>query len=190
MISPGNAIGNITFLIVCHCVAPNPNEASLNSCWTDNIESNDTEIIVGKIIIANIIPAVNIENPVPPKIDLTVGTKIVSPKNPYTTDGIPDNVCITGFKKFFILSFATSAIKIAHNIPSGADNINEKSVILSEPIIIGKTPYIPLSGNQLNPNKNWIKLYSLNNGKLSFKIKNNIVNINIMDNNVKNYIKI
>ena len=79
---PGNAAGNMIFLIVCQFVAPKPRDASLYTCGTLHNASNDTDMIVRRIIIASIIPAVKILKPLPPNYVLTNGTNTTSPKNP------------------------------------------------------------------------------------------------------------
>lgn len=82
----------------------------------------------------------NNPNPVPPKCVLINGTNNINPKKPYTTEGMPAKVSITGFKIFLIVEGANSAIKIAHNTEKGVAMRSVKSVKAREPTISGIIP--------------------------------------------------
>lgn len=172
---PGNAAGTIIFLIVCHLVAPSPNDASLYSLGTAFSASCDTLMMVGRIITASIIAAVNMLNPVPPKFSLTSGTKTVSPKNPYTTDGIPANVSITGFSIFRMYSGAISTMNIAHNIESGTAISNARAVTASVPTIMVPDPNIPFVGSHIKPEIKLNNPYSTIAGYPSMNMKTIII---------------
>src|SRR4030042_6348440 len=51
---PGIAAGNITFLMVCHFVAPHAREASLKLYGTALIASSEVDMMYGSIITASV----------------------------------------------------------------------------------------------------------------------------------------
>lgn len=61
------------------------------------MEASDILIIVGSIIRPKRMEAVSTLMPLPPKVSRTKGTNITSPKNPYTTEGIPAMRLVAGF---------------------------------------------------------------------------------------------
>jgi glycosyltransferase involved in cell wall biosynthesis len=84
----------------------------LYSAGIDLNASSDILIMVGRTITVRIKDAASILKPVPPKYTLIIGTSTISPKNPYTTEGIPARVSITGFKILLIVRGASSARNI------------------------------------------------------------------------------
>ena len=106
----------------------------------ERIASSDILIIVGMIITVSINDAVSILKPVPPKCTLIIGTSTISPKNPYTTEGIPASVSITGFNILRMVRGAISAMKIAQSRDNGTAKSNARAVIPKDPTIIGKIP--------------------------------------------------
>ena len=92
--------------------------------------------------------------PAPPKRFLTIGTITIKPKNPMTTEGIPDNKLIAGLNKLASFFGAISARKIAVNMPTRTPVIVAPMVMDREPIIIGRIPKLFEVGAQLFPNIN------------------------------------
>ena len=69
--------------------APSASEPSKYSDGTARSDVSLTETIVGRIIIARTIEAARMLVPLPPNTVRITGTIAVSPKKPYTTDGMP-----------------------------------------------------------------------------------------------------
>ena len=83
------AAGSTTENSVCIGVAPSASAPSRYSCGTALIASIVMVMTVGKIIMERMMMAASIESPLPPMEERINGTSNTSPKNPYTTDGMP-----------------------------------------------------------------------------------------------------
>jgi len=94
---------------------------------------------------------------VPPICVLTSGTKTMSPKNPYTTDGMAARVSMTGLSILLMNWGASSAMKIAHKKEKGTAMASERKVMHKDPTIIVNTPYSPSEGAHSQPNMKFIK---------------------------------
>src|SRR5699024_12595460 len=92
-------------------------------------------VIVGKIITDKTIVPGNKLKPVEgySNLSLIKGTKIVSPINPYTPDGIPTSSTFTGRNIRFPQAGAIPLMKLAQLRPRGASSIAVKKLTASDP---------------------------------------------------------
>ena len=74
------------------------------------------------------------------KKNLTAGTITIIPKNPNTTDGIPEKTFINKFIKFASFLGQKQAKNIAVKIPIGAPNKSAPTVTVNEHKINGNIP--------------------------------------------------
>ena len=103
--------GITTLDIVCHLVAPRARLASLRVLGQFLMASSATVTIVGRAMMARTrLPASPLSPTGSPNTCWSIGTITIRPKKPYTTDGIPFNSSITGFRKPLTRSEATSDI--------------------------------------------------------------------------------
>jgi len=121
------------------------------------IESLDIFIIVGITIMPRIIPPANTLNPLPPNVSRMKGTTTISPKNPYTTEGIPANNSTNLLSNDPTALGAISAINKAAANPRGTAHDKATRVTPSEPMNIAPMPYILLAGFQVRLNKKLLK---------------------------------
>ena len=83
------------------------------------MEASDILIIVGSIIRPKRMEAVSTLMPLPPKVSRTKGTNITSPKNPYTTEGIPAMRLVAGFIILYSHGGQNLAMNTAVSMPMG-----------------------------------------------------------------------
>ena len=103
--------------------------------------SSATVIIVGRAMMAKtILPAKPLSPTGRSKPCCNNGTITISPKNPYTTDGIPLSNSITGFNIERIRSDATSDIYTATLNPNGKANRMANRITHNVPVNSGRMP--------------------------------------------------
>ena len=101
--------GITTLYIVCHLVAPRARLASRRVLGQFRMASSATVTMVGRAMMAStILPARPLSPTGSPNTCCRSGTMIISPKNPYTTEGMPFRSSITGLRKFLTFGEATS----------------------------------------------------------------------------------
>ena len=127
--------------MVCHCEAPSARLASRMALGQFRMASSVTVIMVGNAIMAStMLPA----NPLSPtgrsNAFCIKGTITISPKKPYTTEGIPLSNSMTGFIRLRILGLATSDIYMATANPNGKAMSIANKLTHSVPVINGKKP--------------------------------------------------
>ncbi len=99
--------------------------------------------MVGRAMIPNRIDPASQEYPIsrwPGNVSLRRGTRTVSPKNPYMTEGIPANTSDMLFKTDLNLDGATSDMNIAAATPMGTANSIAPAVTSRVAVIIGTVP--------------------------------------------------
>ena len=63
---------------------------------------SDTLMMVGKIMMPKTRDAVRILEPDPPNVRRTSGTMTATPKNPYTMEGMPARILVSGFITLYL----------------------------------------------------------------------------------------
>ena len=110
-----------------------------------------TTIIVGRIIIASSTDAESVHIPRPPKSDLTIGTIVIMPKNPYTTLGMPAISVTAGRTARSMLRGLNAARNTAVRMPTGTPRTTAPAVTAAEPASIGRIPKLPSPGRHEQP---------------------------------------
>ncbi len=108
---PEIAYGIMTRCMVCHLFAPSARLASFIESGVVRIASSEMVMIVGSAMMpSTMLPA----RPVSPTGKLNTfwirGTITISPKKPYTTEGIPARSSMSGFMTLLVFSLAISAM--------------------------------------------------------------------------------
>jgi len=151
--------------------------------------SKDMLIIVGRIITPKMMDVDKREKPDPPRQFLTSGTIYMTPKNPYTTEGIPASNSRAGFKNIFIRLPEYSERYIAQESPRGAPIISAPNVTRNDDTIMGNIPNEPFVGAHLKPKMIFLRPTLRKSGRPSNKIKMKITNKNRREDNA-NIVKI
>src|SRR5690606_724099 len=139
--------------MVSHFVAPKDREANFRSCGIVCKTSTIILIIIGKIMTASTIPPEKTEYPVTDRPNRgathppTIGTTNKTPHTPYSTGGIAANTFIKGSTKLRRRAEAYSTRYTDASIQSGTAMHSEISVTQTVPMINGKKPKSPLSGD-------------------------------------------
>ncbi len=108
---PEKAEGITTRLMVCHRVAPMARLPSRNSCGTALMASSETEVMVGRAMIARRMePASQVRPDSRLKVTCRNPVNTIRPKKPYTTEGIPARSSMAGLRTLLIRGEAISAI--------------------------------------------------------------------------------
>ena len=127
--------------IVSVLVAPSAKEASSYSLGTARIAVSDTEMTDGNIMTARTKIAENRFAPSGnPKNSRTVGTMMIIPTRPYTTEGIPDIRLTAPLTNDAVRLPAIFARKTAHKIPSGTPIRIAPNVPYTDVRINGRIP--------------------------------------------------
>ena len=96
-IIPEEAVGTTVLMVVSHFVAPSARDACLNLFGTAFIASSEIEIMVGSAINASIMDPLNAVRPIlSPNTSFTIGTIVLSPIKPITTEGRVARTSIIG----------------------------------------------------------------------------------------------
>lgn len=139
---PESAPGTITLLKVCQRVAPTASDPSRNSFGTEEMASSETEMIVGSAMIPSNIDPASHDSPVGTSNEILIQfVRIIRPKNPYTTEGIPASSSIAGLMTAFTRGGASSDMKSALPIPNGTARTIAPTVTRRVPTISVKIPY-------------------------------------------------
>lgn len=166
--------------MVSQGVAPSDKEASLSSVGMLRKISMRMFNIKGMIMMESTIAPASMVYPddSTPKagaIYLEIkGTTMITPQAPYTTEGIPARISITGciiLRKEF---FAYWVRKIAVNKHIGAEMRIATKLTHSEPIINGRKPNFPFNGNHSLVKSNSPSECSLNIG-IDLMYKPNVI---------------
>src|SRR5665648_892022 len=99
------------------------------------------DMIVGSAIIPSMMEPASAVCPVGrSKLVCRYGTSTTSPKNPYTTEGMPASISTIGFRVFRIFISAISERYIAEATPRGTANRIAPAVTIMEPAKRGTSP--------------------------------------------------
>ena len=127
--------------MVCHFVAPSARLASRRERGQLRMASSATVTIVGSAIIASTgLPASPLSPTGSPKVFWSMGTMTISPKNPYTTDGMPLSSSIMGFSTPLTFGDATSDMYMAMLMPKGSAKSIANRLTHSVPSSSGSIP--------------------------------------------------
>ena len=108
---PDIAAGTMTLIVVSQRVAPMARDASLYEWGTECMASSETDMTVGRAMIPRSIEPASqdsLNTSWFSKMSLRKGSSTRTPKNPYTTEGIPAKTSHTGFRMLRILGEAIS----------------------------------------------------------------------------------
>ena len=151
---PEKAEGITTRLMVCHRVAPMARLPSRNSRGTALMASSETEVMVGRAMTARRMdPASQVRPDARSKVTRRTSVRIIRPKKPYTTDGIPARSSMAGLRTLLVREEAISAVKTAHPRERGMAMAMAPRVTRIVPAMRGRVPYsggVPV-GSQVPP---------------------------------------